>query len=226
MATRYRWYRVQLPSAKMELNKIFSDSPFTKDSTSGFSCIDGEFGLPIYRYLWRTKMLITRFDDDGRPSYEEVASVSFTDFSIISVNDLKFLRVENPGRNIRDLLNKLESIIGLGFTCKPVTFEKGHPKTLLKSVEAVKLVGLRVIGAVVANDVVARMDLASKQGIIIDELNILKDIRYKVDSSSFELVFQGVRGSVVLSSGGLIKISGQLAPKLISLIEQDLPGLI
>lgn len=226
MATRYRWYRVQLPSPKMELNKLFLGSPFTNDSISGFACISGEFGLPIYRYLWRTKTLITRLDDEGTPSYEEVASVSFTDFSIISIKDLMFLRIENPGRNTRDLLNKLESIIGLGFTCKPVTFEKGHPDTPLKSAEAVKLVGLRVIAAVVASDVVARMDLVSKQGIIIDELKILKDVRYKVDSSSFELVLQGVRGSIVFSSGGLTKISGQLAPKLVSLIEQDLPELI
>lgn len=226
MAIRYRWYRIQLPSTKINLDEVLAGSPFKKDSASGFSYLEDDFGLPIYRFLWRTKMLVTKLDDDGRPSHEEIANVSFTDFSFVTVRKIRFLRIENPGRNIRDLLNKLESIIGLGFTCKPVTFDKGHPETLFNSVETSKLVGLRVVGAVVSDDVVSRIELVSKQGMAIKDLNILKNLKYKIDSSSFELVFQGLRGQVVFSSGGLTKISGQLAPKLISLIEKDLPELI
>ncbi len=37
------------------------------------------------------------------------------------------------------------------------------------------------------------------------------------------LICEGIRGQMVFSSSGLVKISGQLAPKLVYLIERDLP---
>jgi hypothetical protein len=169
---------------------------------------------------------VTRFDDGGIPSYEEVASVNFTDFAIVTVGSALFLRVENPGRNMRDLLNALESIVGLGFTSKPLTFDKAKPTTIFKTVEVTKLVGLRVVGAVINDDLVARMEFASKQGMVIENMKLLDGLRYNVDSAVYELIYKGVRGQVAFASSGMVKISGQLAPKLVHLIERDLPKLM
>jgi hypothetical protein len=224
MLTRYRWYRIQIP-LNQGLAKIISDNPLTQDASFGFSHISGEFGTSKYRFLWRTKVLVTRFDDEGNPFYEEVASVSFTDFAIVSVDETTFLRIENPGRNIRELMNALESILGLGFTSKPLTFEKAKPTTVFESVDSTKLVGLKVVGAVIDDDLVARMEFASKRGMIVANMKLLNDLRYKVETSIFELIYEGVRGQLVFTSNGLVKISGQLAPRLVHLIEQDLPKL-
>ncbi|QQC65454.1 hypothetical protein I6I06_02020 [Paraburkholderia ginsengisoli] len=169
---------------------------------------------------------MTRLDDDGAPSYEEIASVSFKDFAIIDVDEATFLRVENPGRNLRDLLNALESLAGLGFRSKALTFEKAKPTTVFDSVESTKLVGLKVVGAVVDEDLVARMEFASKQGMIVENMKLLNDLRYSVDSAVFELVHEGVRGQVAFASSGIVKVSGQLAPRLVGLIERDLPKLM
>jgi hypothetical protein len=226
MLTRYRWYRIQLPRGDFDLPSIIAGRPLTQDTSFGFSRIEGAFDASKFRFLWRTKVVVTRFDDGGTPSYEEVASVSFTDFAIVPVDGTTFLRIENPGRNIRDLLNVLESLVGIGFTSKLLTFDKTKPTTVFESVEATKLVGLKVVGAVIGEDLVARMEFASKQGMIVENMKLLDGLRYNVDSAIFELIYEGVRGQVAFASNGLVKISGQLAPRLVHLIERDLPKLM
>lgn len=226
MLTRYRWYRIQLPSNISDISSIITDKPLTKGASFGFSRMEDTVGTSIYRFLWRTKVVVTLFDDDANPSYEEVASINHTDFVIITVDDITFLRIENPRRNIRDLLNALESIIGLGFTAKQLTFEKVKPSDIFESCDSTKLIGLKVVGAVVDEDLVARMEFASKQGMIIKDMKLLDGLNYNVVSSVFELIYEGVRGQVSIASNGLIKVSGKLAPRLVYLVEQGLPKLM
>jgi hypothetical protein len=225
MLIRYRWYRVQFPSDYVDLPSIIAGKGLMENASFGFTRIEGPMGSEMFRFLYRSKVTVTLFDDDGVPSYEEIASVNFTDFAMISIDDASFLRLENPSRNARDLLNALESLIGLGFTCNPLTFKTIKPTTIFEKVESSKLIGLKVVGAVINNDLVARMEFASKQGMVIEDMKLLDDLRYNVSSSVFEMIFEGIRGQVTFASSGLVKISGQLAPMLVYLIEQDLPRL-
>ena len=225
MLTRYRWYRIQLPRGVADLADVVARCPFLSEAPFGFSRVEGDIGGPRFRFLWRTKVVITRLDDDGIPAYEEVASVGFTDFAVVLVDATTFLRIENPGRNVRDLLNALESLAGLGFTAKPMAFDRVKPTTIFERVHVSKLVGLKVVGAVVDEDLVARMEFVSKQGMVIESMKSLDRLQYKVELAVFELVYEGVRGQAAFSSSGAVKISGQLAPKLVHLIELDLPNL-
>lgn len=226
MLTRYRWYRIQFPRSDYDLPSIIAGKPLSQNASFGFSHIEDTIGAPRFRFLWRTKVVVTRFNDEGVPSYEEVASVNFTDFAIVPVDGWTFLRIENPSRNIRDLLNALESLSGLGFTSKPLAFDKTKPTTVFENVDVTKLVGFKVAGAVIDEDLVARMEFASKQGMVVKNMKLLDGLYYKVESSVFELIYEGVRGQLVFASSGLVKISGRLAPKLLHLIERDLPKLM
>jgi hypothetical protein len=226
MPNRYRWYRIQLPSKALDFIEIIESFPLTKDANFGFSRVKGSIGPSIFRFLWRTKIIVTQFDDNGTPSYQEVANVSFTDFAKIDVDRKTFLRIENPGRNIRDLLNALESLFGLGFTCKLMTFEKSKPTTVLENIETVKLIGLKVVGAVIDEDLVARIEFASKQGFVIEQMKLLEGLHYKVDTATYELIYEGIRGQLAVFSNGTIRVSGQLAPRLVELIEQDLASQV
>ena len=226
MINRYRWYRIQLPREAADLAALVARCPFDSGSAFGFSTVEAGIGGPKYRFLWRTRIVITKLDSEGSPEYKQIESVSFTDFALLTIEETKFLRIENPGRNIRDLLNALESLAGIGFTAKSMTFEHTRPTTIFDQVSVSKLVGLKVVGAVVDDDIVARMEFASKQGMIVDSMKVLSDLKYKVDLAVFEFIYEGIRGQVAFSSNGAVKISGQLSPKLVSLIELDLPKLI
>lgn len=226
MLTRYRWYRIQLPRGTPELSEVIANNPLVPNANQGFTRVEGTLGLPIHRFLWRSKVIVTQFDDSGSPSYHEVATVNFTDFAILNIDGESFLRVENPGRSIRDLLNAVESLVGLGFTCKQVTFEKMKPTTVFESIEVIKLTGLKITGVVLDADLVARMEFASKQGITPDKLKVLEGVPHKIDSASYELIYGGVKGQLAFNSNGTVKAGGQLAHRLIHLVEQDLAKII
>lgn len=226
MLIRYRWFRIQLPIRAQDFPALVAKCPFDSTSAYGFTRVPSGGGGTAYRFLWRIRVAVTKLDTDGTPIYEQIDSVSFTDFSVVASGKLTFLRVENPGRNIRDLLNALETMAGLGFTAKPVAFEKGRPTAVFDSVDSSRLVGLKVVGAVLADDLVARMEFASKEGMVVENMAVLSGLQYKVEHAVFELVLNGLKGQLAFAANGAVKISGQLAPKLIGLIEQDLPLLI
>lgn len=222
MQIRLRWFRIQLPARARDLAALVATCPF--ESAYGFA--RAASGGDSYRFLWRSRVVVTKLDAEGAPTYEQIDSVSFTDFAVVELGDLTFLRVENPGKNIRDLLNALETLAGMGFTAKPVTFEKERPSTVFNSVDSSRLVGLKVVGAVLADDLVARMEFASKEGMSVERIAVLDGLKYKVELAVFELFLTGLKGQASFAANGTVKISGQLAPKLISLIEQDLPLFI
>ena len=117
----------------------------------------------------------------------------------------------------------LESVSGFGFSCSPVTFEHARPRLIFAHVDESKLVSLKAVGAVIGEDLVARMEFASKMGINLEKIKILRGLRYKLDVAVFECVFQGVRKQVSISASGTVRLSGPLAPRLIYFIEKELP---
>jgi hypothetical protein len=224
MSTRYRWFRIEIPPGKGDLVTRIARFKFSQGATWGFATSDNRSSS--FRFLWRTKVIVNRLDENGIPNSEEVESINFSDFCISEVGGLSFLRIENPPRTTRDLLNALETVFGMGFTTQPVQFDRAQPSTFFNSVTSSKLVGLKVAGAVVGEDLVARMEFASKEGMHPENMSLLDGLKYKVDLAVFEVLFQGLRGQVSFSSSGMVKIGGQLANLLVSLIEADLPSLV
>lgn len=226
MQLRCRWYRIHLPKGTPDLSAVLERHPLGPEASQGFTTVTGAWGQQLNRFLWRSKVVITLMGDNGEPHYQEVATVNFTDFAVLKVDGELFLRVESPGRSIRDLLNTLESLVGLGFTCKPVTFSKKKPTSVFENVEVAKLIGLKVTDAVLGKDLLARMEFSSEEGINPEKLTVLDGVPHKTDSASYELIYGGARGILHFSSTGLVKVGGQLAPRLIHLIEQDLALLV
>ena len=225
MQARYRWYRIQLPRAAPELAVVIETHTLSHEANQGFTRVNGTLGQLIHRFLWRSKVVITQFDGNGEPIFQQVPTVNFTDFAILNIDETVFLRIENPGRSVKYLLNALESIVGLGFTCEPVLFDRKKPTTVFKYIEVNKLIGLKVTEAILGEDLVASMEFSSKEGINPEKLTVLSDVHHKIDSVSYELIYGGQRGLLSFNSNGTMKVSGQIVPRLIHLIEQDLANI-
>jgi hypothetical protein len=219
----YRWYRIQYPRENFEISSIIEGNPFTSKSNFGFAFIKDEFGNLKYRFLKRSKLTITVLDENGEPAYQDVLTVDVIDFSIFYIDSFVFLRVENPGRSIRALLNTLEKLIGLGFRCKAVTFEKIKPTEIFSNLDDTKLVGLKVTGILSGQNLKANLELTSNEGFVTDNIKILEGMRYSISSAVIDVLYEGLRGRVSLASTGLVKVTGKLTPKIIHIIEKSLP---
>lgn len=223
MPNRYRWFRVYLPAHGPDLEALVEGHPFGPSVNHGFLPAIGTLGSTIQRFFHRTNITVISIDDTGEPTFEQIATVTYTDFALIAQGTTRLLRIENPGRNLRDLFNALEALYGLGFSCQALTFERARPTAVFEHTDAFKLIALKVSGAVIDDDIVARMEFSSPNGITRERLSLLDDFPHQIDSASYELIHQGVSGQLHLSANGTVKVSGRLTERIIALIEQDLP---
>lgn len=221
MSATYRWYRISAPR-KTNIAELISEKVFTNSSESGFLRAEADDTATTFRFLWRSKVAITRLDDDGVPFTEEIASVSYVDFAMFKKRGRHYLRLINPGRNSRHLFDTLEIVLGMGFTCEPVRLRVSDPGNVFVDVDSAKLIGLSASGVVLGPDLLAKVDISSKGGIDVSTVKVLQGVDYKVDSSAFEIGYRGLKGMVAFSSGGSVKISGRLRPALLASIEKYL----
>ncbi|SDK53088.1 hypothetical protein SAMN05192566_1544 [Methylophilus rhizosphaerae] len=222
MLVRYRWYNIRLPKEMVSLSEVLLQRPYTNEGNSGFAILNRDAEKSPFRFYWKTKVVVTSFDLDGNVSYSDILNVNYVDFSVIDIRGNLFIRVDNPGRNIKDLLNAIESIVGLGFISEPVSFTNFEPMKVFVDADSIKLIGLKVSDVVIAEDLISRMEFSSKQGIDPNALVVLQGSKYKVDTGTYEITYESAMGQISVSAGGLVKINGQLAPKLLHQVEDYL----
>ena len=224
MGIKYRWYRIKMPPG-VDLARLLARKPLSDTASFGFYKLDSDNSEIAFRFVWRTNVTVTRYDEDGEPQHEQIQTFGILHFSLLSIARNAYMRIENPQRNLRDLMNAIESLSGFGFSCSPVTFKQIHPKSIFEYVDESKLVSLRVVGAVLGEDLVARMEFASKKGISLRDIGLLKGHQYKLDVAVFDCVLKGVRGQLSISAGGTIRLRGPLTPRLLHFIQRELPQL-
>jgi hypothetical protein len=223
MSVRYRWFRVTTPRQNRDLRSLLLRHPLSDLSAFGFGTDNNSDGPEDFRFLWRGTVVVTRFDDKLSPVFEQIASLNCLKCSLISVNRMAFLRVENPGRNLRDLMNALEAVFGLGFSCEAVTFDKMPRSNFLgEGVDSARLVGLRIVGST-EGEMLVRMDFVSKKKLVLKDLTALDGIRYQISHAVLECQYKSLTGQISIASGGLVRFTGGLSPRLINLFERELP---
>lgn len=220
MSTNYRWYSVKKGGRSLRSAELVAklrdlqgvDYWFEVESTSATS------GFKFFR---KSELAVARYGDGGL-SYDRIETVTVMEAAIVSVKGQSLLRVANPGRNMLPLMTALEMAVGQGFTTKLLVADGAELTNLLSGTDVSKLVGLKIANAVVESGVVARMEFASKQGIDVSKIRILKRVEHKNEYQKYEFIYKGVRGHLACSSNGVMKIGGELAPRILKLVELDL----
>ena len=122
MLVRYRWHSIRLPKSVESLIDTLLGWPFAQNDSYGFAKLNGHAEGSQLSIYWKTKVVVTSFDESGNTSYSDIVNINYNNFSLVNIGSQLFMRVDNPGRNIRDLLNAIESIVGLGFSSESMTF--------------------------------------------------------------------------------------------------------
>lgn len=226
MNARYRWFRIRIPIELDVIKNNFTTARFDVNSDYGFLKLESFDGVSKYRYFSRSKIVVTKIDDFGNASFEEVATIRYTDFAIIEDKNSIFLRIENPGLNLKNLFNTIEKWCGLGFSIRPVTFRFKLFNSLFSEIDAKKLIQLKVVDAIIEENVIAQINLSSSEGIVKEKIKAISGVNYKIDSATFEITFQGIQSKVSYSTKGIVKIVGKLEPLIVDLVEKNLSNFI
>lgn len=89
--------------------------------------------------------------------------------------------------------------------------------------ESTKLITLKISGLALEKDLLAKVEFSSSQGMQKDQIELLNELSYSIDSASYEVLFGNLKGVIAFNKNGTILVSGQLAPKVIYLLKENLP---
>jgi hypothetical protein len=223
---RYRWFRIGLPNSYQSLVRRVRNKPIDVGASFGFAPIVNDKSSDRFRYLRRSKVPVTVLDDAGNAGQSFVETIDATDFEMFQSEGKTWLRVEDPPRSLRDFLNSLEMVAGMGFSAVGVKFPYRRLRVLLAHADVSRMVGFKGLGSDATLRAVARIEVASKEGIDPAQLPFLKGLKYSVDHATFDVVYRMIRGQVSFTESGLVRITGQLEPYLLNCIERHLEDAI
>lgn len=218
MISRYKWYQVRLPCSVAELFTKLRDIGYDNASTKGFLINESESS---FRYIWPSTINAVRLDNDGNYEYQQVATVNSQSVTVLSQRTI-ILRFESPVRSMREVFNALESAIGFGFSCEQIVINDSLVQAALVSATSKTLNTLKVSGAIPSANSLARIELASKEGINTEKVKLLGLADFLVEAASYEVLYKGLKGHIGFSRSAACKISGPLTPFILSSLESAL----
>ena len=120
METRYRWYKLKIPRGQDIENKLKRYQAQDRKHAVYFQ--GAEVGVEKFQYVSKKVIAFDLIDEDGNPGKGQVEAIEVTVFAFVKTGRKYFIRLENPSRNVGDLMSLLEKLVGFGFAIKPVVF--------------------------------------------------------------------------------------------------------
>lgn len=219
MISRFKWYKIRLPCSLEELISRLRTAEYTHTNTTGFLISNSE---PSFRFIWPSTINTTFLDSEGNAEYQKVTTINSQLITILSNKDSFIFRFENPPRSVRDILNALEKTIGFGFACEQIIIDDKLVQDALEKVSTKTLNSLKISGTLPEAKALARLELASKEGIALEAANLANLINTIIEAASYEVTHKGLKGQIGFSRLASCKISGPLTPFILSNLESTL----
>lgn len=194
----------------------------TEDRTFSFSFLGQEKNRWKYNYYWQAYISRVDFDEDGLLRTEEIINFSFCELEFYFSNSKMWLRVKNPPRSVKDLLDNIERAVGFGFFVESVSLFLNDNFLLLGKNAHKKLIAFKAFVPMPMESSLVRMEAVSKEGMDLDSFTLLQKNDYQLDQLTYEVMFERARGQISIGRSGLVKIGGQISPYLLEQIEKSL----
>lgn len=218
MISRFKWYLVRLPCTVEEALDRLDSFKYHAGQESGFIV---DRGTDSFEYYWRTPMYLTSIDEGGEAVRSEVFSFVQQKVELIKGDRLIF-RIQDPPRSSKELFNTLEKTLGFGFGVTVLAVSDSTIKQAIKGFSAVTLNSIKFSGALNEASALARIEVASKRGLETSLLDCFGLDSRTVESASYSVTTKGISGQVGFTRSGICKISGDLAPLILSKVESCL----
>ncbi|MBD8575004.1 hypothetical protein IFR09_13235 [Pseudomonas syringae] len=215
MISRFKWYFVRLPCTVEEALDRLDAFEYHAGQEAGF-VVDRT--SDSFEYYWQTPMYLTSIDEDGETVRSEVFSLSHQKVELIKGRRLIF-RMQDPPRSSKELFNMLEKILGFGFGATVLAVDDATIKQAIKGFNSVALNSIKFSGAISEASALARVEIASKRGLEMSLLDRFALNGRIVESASYSVIAKGISGQVGFTRSGICKISGDLAPLILSKVE-------
>lgn len=221
---KYRWFEIQADISVEKITKKLRSAKLSESSRTGFAVRKSEEKTDrfLLRFLHCVTIRMVVIDAGGLPKEQDLDTVNSIDFAIFRLSNRTWLRVDDPPRSLRALLTSVEAVLGLGVAVRPVIASLPTQRYALRDADSVNLVSFKGIGGSVIYQAIARFEMAAKQGLIPEKIEFLRELNFKIEQSTFEVVKKMTRGQISFAPTGVVRVTGQLAPFLLQEVEKAL----
>ena len=218
-----KWFTVGYAKTIGALVKVLDGASFNIEQGFGFAFAERRPpSRYCFEYLKQSTLQVPYLLVDGSVAFQEVKTVARLTFEIFDQNGKIWIKVDEPPRSIRDFLNSLEKVVGFGFSIQPYQFSLAEQHLALEKFDSVRLVGFRGVGSSALLRLVARIDVASKEGFDAHQLPLVDGLDFKTEQTTYEVTHKMLRGQVTFTGSGLVRIAGALAPLVTEKLESSL----
>ncbi|WP_116866822.1 hypothetical protein [Pseudomonas syringae] len=218
MISRFKWYSVSLPCSVGEALQRLEEGRYDPSQRTGFIVDAGERS---FQFIWKTSIYATVIDSSGSSSREEITSVCSQKIQVLGEEQI-FFRLEDPPRSSKELLNALDKIIGFGFSCEQVVVTDELIRNSIEPFHSITLNTLKLSGAISSIAAIARVEIASKEGIDQESIENFGLSQSLIEAGTYSVRYKGSSGQVGFTRTGLCKISGELTARIKASIESNL----
>jgi hypothetical protein len=223
---RVKWFYIGLPSSYQSFLKKLSSNSIDSSSNFGFLEVSADTSGDRFKYLCRSKVSITVLDASGDATLRLIDVVNTIDFEVFTSAGKTWLRVDDPPRSFRDFFNSLETLLGMDFSVTPVKFPFKLQRTILSRLDSCQMVGFKGLGTDNERKVIARIEVASKEGTNPNELPFLKGLQYSIDHATYDVTYKMIKGQISFKETGVVRITGQLEPFLLDCLQSNLKNSV
>lgn len=217
---RFRWYKLKLPSSFYEFTSLLENKKMQDINSCGFLDISDGWGKK-YKYFYRNRLSISQIDLNGEEKRTFVETIDSFILMFFEVGKEVYIRIEDPPRSLREFMNNIEMIAGFGFSAIPIIFSREEQARIINDKYSCKVIGFKGVGSKKDPKIVARIEVASKEAINIEEVDFIKDINFQPDHISYEVDSNFTKSQITFTSSGVVKINGNLEDDLIERIENS-----
>ena len=215
MISRFKWYMVRFPRSVAETLQKLENYRYSENQSRGFVV---NTATSSFEFFWPTPVYATAIDEDGQSRRSEFFSISRQQVDLL-VGKKMILRMQDPPRTLKELLNTLEDLIGFGFACEHIPITDQIISSAIADFHSVALNSVKFSGGLPNISALARVELVSKIGLEQKRVEEFGLQGLVIESASYFVKLKMLSGQVGFTRTGLCKISGDLAPLIQSKIE-------
>ena len=218
-----KWFITEWPLSLKKLSADMLKNQYNNKLTSGF--VLEKVAVKNITGKFITKRIIKENIEDPFGSITEVSRISYDVIKFTINKDKLGLSIIDPPRSIKNFINILHEISGIGLSVSEVTID---PLIWLHSIE--NSIGKQDVTKIMASDInihnkgLAKIEVVGKNDIRKEFTKFIQDKYHKVSSVKFN-DNKMKSGSIILRCNGSIKIEGAIPDEIIDTISTSLMTL-
>ena len=218
---KIRYYKLRVQD-RIGISSLTS-KVFDLGISSGLEVIEANPRSLVLRFTAIRQLEATQILDDGSEAKTQIPTIERYVARFFKSDTTLMFSLSNPPRGSRIATEILELVLGgQQYFVEPLEISLKMIKGHISFFDSAKLVSAKIRDFRVYDNAVGRLEISSKEGLPDDIAPFLGGKYFKIDSLTYEISHDLVRGLICYFNSGTVRVSGPLIEAAFPTFEKQL----